>query len=100
MGSLEAGIRTRMLCGRTALFLLGPQRLLIEKSGALRLLTMVMDPFVTDTARRRDLRESYLHHWAPRIGCSSANPLTPDRVADLGGGGTIHDAWVDFEKTA
>jgi anaerobic selenocysteine-containing dehydrogenase len=36
--------------------------------------------------------------WASRIGGSSANALTPDSLADLGGGGTLHDTWVDVEK--
>jgi len=36
--------------------------------------------------------------WASRIGGSSANALTPDSLADLGGGGTLHDTWVEVEK--
>lgn len=38
--------------------------------------------------------------WASRIGGSSANALTPDSIADLGGGGTLHDTWVEVEKQA
>ena len=37
--------------------------------------------------------------WASRIGGSSANALTSDRLTDLGGGGRLHDLWVDVEKT-
>ncbi len=38
----------------------------------------------------------FLHGWwASRIGGSSANALTPDTLADLGGGSTLHDTWVD-----
>jgi len=33
-----------------------------------------------------------------RIGGSSANALTPNSIADLGGGGTLHDTWVEVEK--
>jgi anaerobic selenocysteine-containing dehydrogenase len=43
----------------------------------------------------------FLHGWwASRIGGSSANALTPDTLADLGGGSSIHDTWVEVEKTA
>jgi len=38
--------------------------------------------------------------WASRIGGSSANALTSDELTDLGGGGRLHDVWVDVEKTA
>lgn len=37
--------------------------------------------------------------WASRIGGSSANALTSDGLTDLGGGGRLHDVWVDVEKT-
>jgi anaerobic selenocysteine-containing dehydrogenase len=37
--------------------------------------------------------------WASRIGGSSANALTSDGLTDLGGGGSIHDVWVEVEKT-
>jgi len=36
--------------------------------------------------------------WASRIGGSSANALTPDVLADMGGGSTLHDTWVEVEK--
>jgi anaerobic selenocysteine-containing dehydrogenase len=43
----------------------------------------------------------FLHGWwASRIGGSSANALTPDTLADLGGGSSIHDTWVEVERTA
>jgi len=43
----------------------------------------------------------FLHGWwASRIGGSSANALTPDALADLGGGSSIHDTWVEVERTA
>jgi anaerobic selenocysteine-containing dehydrogenase len=42
----------------------------------------------------------FLHGWwASRIGGSSANALTPDTLADLGGGSSIHDTWVEVERT-
>ena len=37
--------------------------------------------------------------WASRIGGSSANALTSDELTDLGRGGSIHDVWVEVEKT-
>ena len=37
--------------------------------------------------------------WASRIGGSSANALTSDRLTDLGGGGRLHDVWVGVEKS-
>jgi anaerobic selenocysteine-containing dehydrogenase len=41
----------------------------------------------------------FLHGWwASRIGGSSANALTPDTLADLGGGSTLHDTWVEVER--
>jgi anaerobic selenocysteine-containing dehydrogenase len=41
----------------------------------------------------------FLHGWwASRIGGSSANALTPDTLADLGGGSMLHDTWVEVEK--
>ncbi|MFQ5669571.1 MAG: molybdopterin-dependent oxidoreductase, partial [Acidobacteriota bacterium] len=36
--------------------------------------------------------------WASRIGGASANALTPDTLADLGGGSRLHDTWVEVEK--
>jgi anaerobic selenocysteine-containing dehydrogenase len=43
----------------------------------------------------------FLHGWwASRIGGSSANALTSDVLADLGGGSTLHDAWVEVETLA
>lgn len=43
----------------------------------------------------------FLHGWwASRIGGASANALTPDTLADLAGGSSIHDTWVEVEKTA
>jgi anaerobic selenocysteine-containing dehydrogenase len=43
----------------------------------------------------------FLHGWwASRIGGSSANALTPDTLADLGGGSSMHDTWVEVERTA
>lgn len=36
--------------------------------------------------------------WASRIGGSSANALTQDELADLGGGSSLHDAWVEVVK--
>jgi anaerobic selenocysteine-containing dehydrogenase len=40
----------------------------------------------------------FLHGWwASRIGGSSANALTADVLADLGGGSTLHDVWVEVE---
>jgi len=42
----------------------------------------------------------FLHGWwASRIGGSSANALTGEVLADLGGGSTLHDTWVEVEKT-
>lgn len=38
--------------------------------------------------------------WASRIGGSSANALTPDTLADMGRGSTLHDTWVQVEKLA
>ncbi len=38
--------------------------------------------------------------WASRIGGSSANALTSEVLADLGGGSTLHDQWVEVEKLA
>jgi len=38
--------------------------------------------------------------WASRIGGSSANALTSEILADLGGGSTLHDTWVQVEKLA
>ena len=35
--------------------------------------------------------------WASRIGGASANALTREALADFGGGGTLHDAWVQVE---
>jgi anaerobic selenocysteine-containing dehydrogenase len=43
----------------------------------------------------------FLHGWwASRIGGSSANALTSDVLADLGGGSTLHDVWVEVETLA
>lgn len=36
--------------------------------------------------------------WASRIGGSSANALTRDGLSDLGGGGSLHDTWVEVQK--
>jgi len=38
--------------------------------------------------------------WASRIGGSSANGLTRDGLADLGGGGSLHDTWVEVQKNS
>ena len=39
--------------------------------------------------------------WASLLsGGSSANALTPDALADLGGGGAFYDAKVDVEKSS
>jgi len=38
--------------------------------------------------------------WASRIGGSSANAVTSETLADLGGGSTLHDAWVQVERRA
>lgn len=38
--------------------------------------------------------------WASRIGGASANALTQETLADFGGGGTLHDAWVEVEPAA
>jgi anaerobic selenocysteine-containing dehydrogenase len=37
--------------------------------------------------------------WASRIGGSSANALTSETLADLGGGSRLHDVWVDVART-
>jgi len=38
--------------------------------------------------------------WASRIGGSSANALTSAEIlADMGGGSTLHDTWVDVERS-
>ena len=37
--------------------------------------------------------------WASRIGGASVNALTSDALTDLGGGGRLHDVWVEVEKT-
>jgi anaerobic selenocysteine-containing dehydrogenase len=37
--------------------------------------------------------------WGSRIGGSSANALTPDTLADLGGGSMLHDTWVQVKKS-
>jgi anaerobic selenocysteine-containing dehydrogenase len=43
----------------------------------------------------------FLHGWwASRIGGASANALTGDRLADMGGGSTLHDHWVQVERLA
>ena len=36
--------------------------------------------------------------WASRIGGSSANALTSAVLADLGGGSSLHDTWVEVER--
>jgi anaerobic selenocysteine-containing dehydrogenase len=38
--------------------------------------------------------------WASRIGGASANALTSDALADLGGGSRLHDVWVDVARAA
>jgi len=38
--------------------------------------------------------------WASRIGGASANALTSDALADLGGGSRLHDVWVDVAPAA
>lgn len=41
----------------------------------------------------------FLHGWwASRIGGSSANALTPDTLANLGGGSAMHDTRVEVER--
>ena len=44
----------------------------------------------------------FLHGWwASRIGGSSANALTTgDVLADFGGGSSLHDVWVEVERSA
>jgi len=43
----------------------------------------------------------FLHGWwASRIGGASANALTGDRLADMGGGSTLHDTWVQVARLA
>jgi anaerobic selenocysteine-containing dehydrogenase len=38
--------------------------------------------------------------WASRIGGSSANALTSETLADLGGGSTLHDNWVEVVRSS
>jgi anaerobic selenocysteine-containing dehydrogenase len=38
--------------------------------------------------------------WASRIGGSSANALTGEGLADLGGGSRLHDVWVEVERAS
>jgi anaerobic selenocysteine-containing dehydrogenase len=37
--------------------------------------------------------------WGSRIGGSSANALTGEALADLGGGSTLHDNWVEVARS-
>jgi len=47
----------------------------------------------------RSSRVTPLHGWwASRIGGSSANALSSEVLADLGGGSTLHDTWVEVQK--
>jgi anaerobic selenocysteine-containing dehydrogenase len=53
---------------------------------------------VTDAMRQKIV--IFLHGWwASRIGGSSANALTSETLADQGGGSSLHDTWVEIEKT-
>jgi anaerobic selenocysteine-containing dehydrogenase len=36
--------------------------------------------------------------WASRVGGSSANALTSELLADLGGGSRLHDVWVEVAR--
>jgi anaerobic selenocysteine-containing dehydrogenase len=64
-----------------------------NKRGALTLTAELTD------AMQPDIVVMLHGWWGSRIGASTANALTPDDIADLGGGSMLHDTWVQVKKT-